>query len=193
MSDDVRPELAQALPAAEAIALPLPAPTDRRSERATTGYPMIALTAAQAATRTPMQRFADALILRASSTSFLALHAFWFIVWIAWNTGGLDLPVFDPFPFGLLTMIVSLEAIFLSIFVLIGQGRAAHVADLREELMLQVNLRVEAEVTKSLQLVAGLYTRLGLQVAEDVELREMLSALDTESLQKELMEQIREQ
>ncbi|MGH7470890.1 MAG: hypothetical protein ACRENP_23325, partial [Longimicrobiales bacterium] len=72
-----------------------------------------------------------------------------------------------------------------------GQGRAATVAELREELMLQVNLRMEAEVTKSLQLVAGLYTRLGLQVAEDQELREMLLALDTDRLQKNLMEQIR--
>jgi len=97
---------------------------------------------------------------------------------------------FDPFPFGLLTMIVSLEAIVLSIFVLMAQSRESAVAELREEVSLQVILRMEEEVTKTLQLVAGLYARLGYQVGEDGELREMLGPLDPDRIERDLIAQI---
>ncbi len=75
-------------------------------------------------------------------------------------------------------MVVSLEAIFLSIFVLMAQQRESAIAELREELSLQVSLRVEQEVTKTLQLVAGLYTRMGHRVSDDPELHHMLQPLD---------------
>jgi uncharacterized membrane protein len=114
----------------------------------------------------------------------------WFAAWVVWNVGLLGLAPFDPFPFGLLTMIVSLEAIFLTIFVLMAQKRESAIAELREELVLQVNLRIEEEVTKSLQLVAGLYTRLGLRVAEDPELIDMIAPLDIASIERDLMAQI---
>jgi uncharacterized membrane protein len=89
-------------------------------------------------------------------------------------------------------MIVSLEAIFLSIFVLMSQGRESAIAELREEVTLAVNLRMEAEVTKVLQLVAGLYPRLELALGEDPELQDMLRPLDAEELEEELLEQIRQ-
>jgi uncharacterized membrane protein len=152
---------------------------------------MVALKVAHAAERTLIQRFAYLLIRAASSPAFLIVHVVWFGFWILWNTGELGLRAFDPYPFGFLTLVVSLEAIFLSIFVLMGQSREAAIAELREELTLQVNLRMEAEVTKTLQLVAGLYTRLGHQVAQEEELKHMLQALDTAGLERELMEQIR--
>ncbi len=69
----------------------------------------------------------------------------WFAIWIPWNLGWFGLREFDPYPFGLLTMIVSLEAIFLSIFVLMAQKRESAIAELREELALQVSLRIEEE------------------------------------------------
>lgn len=164
---------------------------ERRSGRDARRFPMVALKVAHSANRTWMERFADRLIRDASAPRFLVFHIVWFALWIAWNTGTLGNRPFDPYPFGFLTLVVSLEAIFLSIFVLMGQSREAAIAELREELTLQVNLRMEAEVTKTLQLVAGLYTRLGHTIAEDSELREMLQALDAESLEKELLEQIR--
>ena len=179
-------------------ALP-PAPGRRRaqeredSERRSRSYikhPMVALKAAHSADRSKMERAADKLIKVASSTPVLAAHVLWFGGWILWNVGALGGQPFDPYPFGLLTMVVSLEAIFLSIFVLVGQNREAAIAELREELTLQVNLRMEAEVTKTLQLVAGLYTRMGYQVADDEELRDMLKALDPDHIQKELKQQI---
>ena len=106
------------------------------------------------------------------------------------NTGFFGLRPFDPFPFGLLTMIVSLEAIFLSIFVLMAQSRESAVAELREEISLQVVLRMEQEVTKTLQLVAGLYSRMGHQVSTDDELREMLGPLDPDKIERDLIDQI---
>jgi len=118
-------------------------------------------------------------------------HVVWFAGWILANTGALGIRPFDPFPFGLLTLIVSLEAIFLSIFVLMAQSRESTVAELREEVSLQVVLRMEEEVTKTLQLVAGLYTRLGQQVSEDPELRDMLGPLDADEIERDLVDQIK--
>ena len=118
-------------------------------------------------------------------------HVVWFAGWILANTGALGIRPFDPFPFGLLTLIVSLEAIFLSIFVLMAQSRESTVAELREEVSLQVVLRMEEEVTKTLQLVAGLYTRLGHQVGEDPELRDMLGPLDADEIERDLVDQIK--
>ena len=151
-----------------------------------------AIKAQHASELTTIERFADRLTETASSPLFLVTHVLWFAGWILWNSGILPLRPFDPYPFGFLTMVVSLEAIFLSIFVLMSQGREAAIAELREEVTLQVNLRMEAEVTKTLQLIAGLYSRLGHVVGEDAELREMLQPLDAEKIERELVAQIRD-
>jgi uncharacterized membrane protein len=163
---------------------------DRRTRRNVALGAMRAVKAAHTADRTVIARIADGMTRTASSPWFLLLHVFWFTFWILVNTGLTPMRVFDPFPFGLLTMVVSLEAIFLSIFVLMAQGRESAIAELREELTLQVNLRMEAEVTKALQLVAGLYTRLGHKVGDDPELQEMLQPLNAENIERELLEQI---
>jgi uncharacterized membrane protein len=149
------------------------------------------LAAHHAAQRSKIERAADALTRAAASTPFLVFHVVWFAGWILANTGALGIRPFDPFPFGLLTLIVSLEAIFLSIFVLMAQSRESTVAELREEVSLQVVLRMEEEVTKTLQLVAGLYTRLGHQVGDDPELREMLGPLDADEIERDLVDQIK--
>ncbi len=138
-----------------------------------------------------MQRIAERLTSMASSTPFLVAHVIWFVVWIALNIYLLRVRPFDPFPFGLLTMVVSLEAIFLSIFVLMTQARESETAELREEITLQVLLRTEEEVTKTLQLVAGLYTRLGHPMAEDAALREMIRPLDAEEIERNLLDEMR--
>jgi uncharacterized membrane protein len=169
---------------------------DRRkhspSRRAGTQQARQSLAAHHAAQRSSIERIADVLTRAAASTPFLVLHVVWFAAWILWNTGAFGIAPFDPFPFGLLTLIVSLEAIFLSIFVLMAQSRESAVAELREEVSLQVVLRMEEEVTKTLQLVAGLYTRLGHQVSDDPELREMLGPLDADRIERDLVEQIKE-
>lgn len=163
---------------------------ERRMRRAQADRHMEAVKARYVAGRTPVERAADALIRVAGSTPFLVLHVAWFAAWIAWNVGAFGLRPFDPFPFGLLTMVVSLEAIFLSIFVLISQNRESAIAELREEVTLAVELSVEAETTKILQLVLGLYSRLGFHIGEDEDLRRMLEPLDKARIERELSEQI---
>ncbi|MDQ6827839.1 MAG: DUF1003 domain-containing protein [Gemmatimonadota bacterium] len=172
---------------------PLTETMERRQRRATGTHRAIhSLKAQHARDRTRLEIAADWLTRVSSSPFFLALHVLWFAIWIFWNVGFLGFRPFDPFPFGLLTMIVSLEAIFLSIFVLMSQGRDAEIAELREEIALQVNLRTEEEVTKTLQLVAGLYGRLGHEFADDPELTEMLAPLDADDIERQLAMQIRE-
>jgi len=169
---------------------PLEDRADRRRRRLIVNRAFGAIKAQRAAERSWIEAIAEVLNMVAASTTFLVLHVLWFAVWVLWNTGMLGLRAFDPYPFGLLTMIVSLEAIFLSIFVLMSQQRESAIAELREEMSLQVGLRLEEEVTKTLHLVAGLYTRLGHKLAEDPELHEMLQPLDLESIERELVLQI---
>jgi uncharacterized membrane protein len=94
--------------------------------------------------RTGQDRVTDGITSFAGSMRFVYIHAGWFALWIAINAGlfGAAL-VFDKFPYGLLTMIVSLEAIFLSTFVMISQNRQAARADVRSELDFETNLRSE--------------------------------------------------
>ena len=143
-----------------------------------------------AAELTPVERISNRLPIIAGSTPFLVFHVGWFAAWIGWNELA-GHRAFDPFPFGLLTMVVSLEAIFLSLFVLMTQNRESTIAEVREEVTLAVTLRVEEEVTKVLQLVAGLYPRLGQQVADDPELAAMLQPLDADAIERDLSDQLK--
>ena len=169
-----------------------PASTEKRRIRRSTGLNKAfrAIKAQHSANRSRSEILADRMIGLASSTAFLVIHAILFIVWIVWNIPGVPLPQFDPYPYGMLTTIVSLEAIFLSIFVLMTQSRESKIGELREEVTLQVNLRIEEEVTKTLHLVAGLYSRLGLKLADDPELKSMLEPLDPKRIEEDLAEQI---
>jgi len=94
--------------------------------------------------QTAVERVADAIAAFAGSMAFLGLHGVWFATWIGWNV--LHGDGFDPFPFGLLTMVVSLEAIFLSVFVLISQNRQAAKERVRSDIEYEVNVKAEMEV-----------------------------------------------
>jgi CRP/FNR family transcriptional regulator, cyclic AMP receptor protein len=96
---------------------------------------------------TPLQRIADWIAWFSGSMPFLILNASWFIIWILINTLHFGIPQFDPYPFGLLTMIVSLEAIFLSCFVLVSQNRQAEKDRVRADIEYEVNVKAELEVT----------------------------------------------
>ena len=90
---------------------------------------------------TRVQRVADGLAEFSGTIPFLLLHALWFLVWVSINLGWAPgMAPFDPFPFGLLTMIVSLEAIFLSCFVLISQNRQAEKDRVRADIEYEVNI-----------------------------------------------------
>lgn len=95
---------------------------------------------------TPFQKLADWIAWFSGSMGFMLLNGLWFIVWIVVNSFHLGLPVFDPYPFGLLTMIVSLEAIFLSCFVLISQNRQTEKDRIRSDIEYDVNIKAELEI-----------------------------------------------
>jgi uncharacterized membrane protein len=93
-----------------------------------------------------LERIADWLAWFSGSMPFLISHTFWFIIWVSLNTFILRSRAFDPFPFGLLTMIVSLEAIFLACFVLISQNRQAQKDHVRSDIEYEVNIKAELEI-----------------------------------------------
>ena len=93
-----------------------------------------------------LQRVADWIAVFSGSMPFLMINAVWFILWIAVNIIPLGIRQFDPYPFGLLTMIVSLEAIFLSCFVLISQNRQAEKDHVKSDIEYEVNIKAELEV-----------------------------------------------
>ncbi|MCC2631917.1 MAG: hypothetical protein K0S20_616 [Patescibacteria group bacterium] len=143
------------------------------------------------AKRTAAEKFADLMTDSFGSVAFLVLNLTWFVIWIPWNMGLIPgVEAFDPFPFGLLTMIVSLEAIFLAIVVLISQNRAARIADLREEIDLQVNLISEEEITKLIKMLSALLEKQGINTKEDEELQQMLRPIQGSDLEKSIENQL---
>lgn len=114
---------------------------------------------------TPLQRVADWIAEFSGSMPFLMLNAMWFGVWIGINTLDFGIRQFDPFPFGLLTMIVSLEAIFLSCFVLISQNRSSEKDRIKSDLDYQVNLKAELEVSQLHNKVDKIYEAMQAQFA----------------------------
>ncbi|QIY68173.1 DUF1003 domain-containing protein [Streptomyces sp. RLB1-33] len=94
--------------------------------------------------RGTQDRIADAITTFAGTMQFVYIHAAWFTVWIAFNEGMFGhSAIWDPYPFGLLTMIVSLEAIFLSTFVMVSQNRQAMREKVRADLDFETNIRSE--------------------------------------------------
>lgn len=112
--------------------------------------------------RSVAARVSDAITDLAGRELSVALHAVWFGIWLGLNTGLFGLKPFDPFPFSLLTSIVSLEAIFLTLFVLASQNRLTREADKRGHLDLQVNLLAEQEMTMVLRMLKELCERFDL-------------------------------
>ncbi len=126
------------------------------------------------------ERLAEVMTAFCGSMGFVWLHATWFAVWILVNQ--LGFASFDDFPYGLLTMIVSLEAIFLSTFVLISENRQSQQADKRAKVEFQVNLLAEQEITKLLEMVVGIREHLGIHDPEDDAVERMKKRTDVEDL-----------
>lgn len=119
------------------------------------------------------ERLADTITTFSGHMVFVYVHIIWFGLWILLNTGRMGISAFDPFPYGLLTMIVSLEAIFLSTFVLISQNRLSAEAEGRANLSLQIGLLTEHEVTRVLQMLDAIQDKLGIDNDEDSELADL--------------------
>jgi len=139
--------------------------------------------------------FLDILVDRTTallgSNLFLLVNLLIFMSWIVINTGQIPgIEPFDEFPFSLLTTFVSLEAIILAILVLISQNRAAKVADLREEVQLQVNLITEEEITRMMSMLVLLLQKNDIPIPEDQRLQEMLRDTDVRQIEKSMEKEI---
>ena len=142
--------------------------------------------------RSITDRISDSVTRFAGSSVFILLHIIWFTVWIVLNLGRVHgIHSFDPYPFTFLTMVVSLEAIFLSIFVLISQNRMARQADRRAHLDLQINLLAEQENTMMLRMLEILCGHQGIKTEPlKEEIESLFEKTDIHALMRELERQL---
>lgn len=136
--------------------------------------------------KSAQDHIADAITWFSGSLPFVYFHVILFAVWIGVNLEIAGMPAFDQYPFGMLTTIVSLEAIFLSTFVLVSQNRQAAIADRRSELDLQINLLTEYELTRVLTLVDEIAKKLNIESCDEAELQELEQDVAPEALLNEL-------
>ena len=136
--------------------------------------------------RTTEERLADAVTSFSGRMYFAYFHIIWFGVWILINLGYFGIKPFDPFPFGLLTMIVSLEAIFLATFVLISQNRLSAEADRRADLDLQIGLLTEYELTRALKMLDAIQDKMDIENDTDQELHDLEKDVHPEDVLQEM-------
>ena len=136
------------------------------------------------ADRTGSEIIAAAIAGFCGSMTFVWVHVVWFGLWIFVNT--MTSWAFDPFPFTFLTLVVSLEAIFLSTFILITQNRDTAIADRRAHLDLQINLLAEQENTKMLHFLERIADRVGVDITDDPSHEELIRETDPENIMRQI-------
>jgi uncharacterized membrane protein len=142
-------------------------------------------------TATLEERVAEAITRFTGGMRFIYLHLVLFGLWIIFNLGLVPgVPQFDP-SFVILAMVASVEAIFLSTFILISQNRMAAAADKRADLDLQINLLSEHEVTKLIALVSSIADRMGVKTEVDPEVDELKQDVAPEAVLAEIEERMR--
>lgn len=138
-------------------------------------------------------KMADRLTSFFGSVWFLTFNLGLFLFWIVANLGYIKgIPIFDPFPFFFLTTGVSLEAIMLTIVVLVSQQRQSQVGKIREELDMQVNQIAEKEITKALIILKKIAEKQGIKLDQDTELNEMVKGIEVGYIERKLEEQLTE-
>jgi len=142
--------------------------------------------------RSATERLADAVGSFAGSLFFVVLHLLLLIAWLLVNNGKVpSIRPFDPYPFQLLGVIVAIEAVILSSFILMRQNRMMRRGERRDHLNLQVDLLAEKEITKVLQMVHAICGKMGLQnIMADQEIRELSQPTSIESITQTLEDQL---
>jgi uncharacterized membrane protein len=134
----------------------------------------------KAASEQSMQdRIANWMTTFSGSMLFFYVHIVWFALWFILNTGHLGIAPFDPYPYGFLTMVVSLEAIFLATFVLISQNLLAKEAERLTDLGLHTSLLTEHELTRVLQMLRSIQNKVGIRNDEDSDLADADLEMET--------------
>jgi uncharacterized membrane protein len=140
--------------------------------------------------RSRMERLTDAVTEATGSPTFIAAHIVWFGLWFVLNRRS----AFDAYPFSLLNLLVSLEAIFLTSVVLMTQNRMTKQADRRAHLDLQVNLLAEQELTTILQMLHALCQKAGTVVkVSDTRVEQLLKETDVTQLAVTLERELSDQ
>ena len=139
------------------------------------------------ANRDKTDQMADIIAQFCGSFTFVWVHLIWFAAWIGINIIP-GLPQFDPYPFTFLTLVVSLEAIFLSTFILISQNHETRLSERRNQLDLQINLLTEQENTKMLKILERIADKVGANTQDDPSLQ----VLEQSTRPEKLVEQIEE-
>jgi uncharacterized membrane protein len=144
--------------------------------------------------RSGSERLADGIGSFAGSLTFVVVHLALLISWLLVNSGKIStVRPFDPYPFSLLGVIVAVEAVILSSFILMRQNRMMRRGERRDHLNLQVDLLAEKEITKLLQMVRAICGHLGLQnIMADTEIRELSENTSIESLSQTLEDRLPE-
>ncbi len=138
--------------------------------------------------RSALDRVSDAVTSAAATPWFVIIHLLWFGGWVGLNA---FVTSFDKYPFSLLTLLVSLEAIFLTGFVLMSQNRMTKQADKRAHLDLQVNLLAEQELTAMMGMLRGLCERADVPVAsDDAPVDELLKKTDINQIAQAVDEEL---
>lgn len=138
----------------------------------------------QKKSRTFGERLSEGIATFAGSMLFVYIHVIWFTIWILVNT---FVPkAVDPFPFTFLTFVVSLEAIFLSTFILISQNHETQLANRRNHLDLQINMLAEQENTKMLELLQEIAKHIGVTVDHE-STKALIEEVDPEFLLEEIV------
>jgi uncharacterized membrane protein len=146
---------------------------------------ILELEKAAKANRSDADRIADIIAHFCGSMTFVWVHVVWFAGWIlANNLPGLR--PFDPFPFTFLTLVVSLEAIFLSTFILISQNHETRLGERRNQLDLQINLLTEQENTKMLRMLERIAEKVGANTDDDPSLQVLDQATNPERLVEQI-------
>jgi len=142
--------------------------------------------------RSSSERLADSVGVFAGSLPFVVLHLVLVIAWLLVNSGQISgVRPFDPWPFSLLGVIVAVEAVLLSSFILMRQNRMMRRGERRDHLNLQIDLLAEKEITKVLQMVRAICGHMGLQnIMADTEIRELSQDTSIESLSQTLEDRL---
>src|SRR3954452_23575102 len=138
---------------------------------------------AQRRKRTVAEQLSEVIAGFCGSMTFVYVHIVWFGLWIVFNDIGSV--AFDPYPYTFLTLVVSLEAIFLSTFTLISQNHDTQLSERRNHLDLQINLLAEQENTKMLELLQAIASKVG--VTRDPDVDTLLEPIDPKKLVKQIV------
>jgi uncharacterized membrane protein len=135
--------------------------------------------------RTRSDLVAEAIANFCGSMTFVWVHVVWFGAWVVINAAP-GIPHLDPFPFTFLTLVVSLEAIFLSTFILISQNHDTKISERRNHLDLQINLLSEQENTKMIVILQAIAAKVGAEIGPDLHLHALSEETEPEKLVRQI-------